>query len=89
MGCSKENHCIQCSVEQCKNHSTCGAYCSLDCISVGTHEANPTMDQCTDCLSLKRNNGFSTKRTTQNRVLSGSFLLRILGKCVILLLLMV
>ena len=38
---------------------------------------------------LKRNNGFSTKRTTQNRVLSGSFLLRILGKCVILLLLMV
>ena len=54
MGCSKENHCIQCSVEQCKNHSTCGAYCSLDCITVGTHEANPTMDQCTECLSFEK-----------------------------------
>ena len=28
-------------------------YCSLERILVGTHEANPTMDQCTDCKSFQ------------------------------------
>lgn len=46
------NKCIECTVTQCQNH--CGAqnFCSLDKIKVGTHEWNPTMDQCTDCLSF-------------------------------------
>ena len=29
-------------------------YCSLDRILVGTHEVNPTMDQCTDCKSFRK-----------------------------------
>ena len=29
-------------------------YCGLNAIQVGTHEANPTMDQCTDCQSFKK-----------------------------------
>lgn len=27
--------------------------CALDSITVGTHEANPTQEQCTDCLSFE------------------------------------
>ena len=29
-------------------------YCSLDRITVGTHEYNPTEDQCTDCKSFRK-----------------------------------
>lgn len=46
------NHSIKCHVESCANHCGCEDYCSLNCITVGTHEANPTMDQCTDCKSF-------------------------------------
>ena len=28
-------------------------YCSLSSIQVGTHEANPTMVECTDCNSFE------------------------------------
>ena len=42
------NHCIKCTVQQCANHCQ-----TLDCITVGTHETNPTMDQCTDCKSFE------------------------------------
>lgn len=51
--CCHENKCIQCTVQQCKNHSSSGNYCSLECITIGTHEANPTVDQCTDCKSFE------------------------------------
>ena len=53
-GCAcKPNHSIRCSVEKCAHHCAGEAYCGLDSIQVGTHEANPTMDQCTDCQSFK------------------------------------
>ena len=45
------NKCIECTVSNCTHHCGTQNYCSLDQIRVGTHEANPTMDQCTDCLS--------------------------------------
>ena len=67
------NHCIQCSVTQCRNHCSDENYCSLECtvtsckhhcdaqdycslskIQVGTHESDPTMKQCTDCMSFVR-----------------------------------
>lgn len=48
------NKSIKCTVENCRNHANTANYCSLDCITVGTHEANPAMDQCTDCLSFKK-----------------------------------
>lgn len=50
------NHCntsIGCTVTQCQHHAQKENYCTLDKISVGTHEANPTMVECTDCNSFK------------------------------------
>ncbi len=47
------NKCIECSVKQCRNHCEEKNYCSLDKIKVGTHECNPSQDQCTDCLSFE------------------------------------
>ena len=46
------NKCIECSVVSCAHHCAGENYCSLNKIQVGTHECNPTMDQCTDCLSF-------------------------------------
>ena len=44
---------IHCTVNSCAHHCKNEQYCGLDTIQVGTHEANPTMDQCTDCQSFK------------------------------------
>lgn len=52
MDTCKANESIKCTVANCVNHCTSKEYCSLNCIQVGTHEANPTMDQCTDCQSF-------------------------------------
>ena len=49
----RANHCIKCTVQQCANHCQNENYCALDCITVGTHEMNPTMDPCTDCKSFE------------------------------------
>ena len=49
----KANNSIKCTVQQCTNHCTDKEYCTLDWIMVGTHETNPTLDQCTDCKSFK------------------------------------
>lgn len=46
------NKSIQCTVTQCRNHCSSQDYCSLDTVQIGTHECNPTMDQCTDCMSF-------------------------------------
>ena len=54
MTCSTPNYSIKCTVDNCMHHCTDEQYCSLDCICVGTHEANPTMDQCTDCKSFEK-----------------------------------
>ncbi len=54
MDCHKINNSIECTVHQCANHCSDCNFCSLEKIKVGTHEANPSMDQCTDCLSFKR-----------------------------------
>ena len=53
MSC-KANKSIGCTVSQCAHHCTSENYCSLDHILVGTHEADPTMDQCTDCKSFEK-----------------------------------
>lgn len=46
------NTSIKCHVDKCQHHCGTQEYCSLNAITVGTHEANPTMDQCTDCQSF-------------------------------------
>ena len=51
--CNNANKSIECTVTNCRNHCDGANYCSLECILVGTHEANPTMDQCTDCKSFQ------------------------------------
>ncbi|MBQ4088226.1 MAG: DUF1540 domain-containing protein [Clostridia bacterium] len=51
MSC-KANASIKCTVTQCAYHCADENYCTLDAIRVGTHEANPTECQCTDCESF-------------------------------------
>ncbi|HBB72373.1 MAG TPA: DUF1540 domain-containing protein [Ruminococcus sp.] len=48
----KKNDSVRCSVSQCQFNLSEAGYCSLDCISVGTHEADPTVPECTDCNSF-------------------------------------
>ena len=48
------NKSIECTVQQCANHCQSENYCALDKILVGTHEAHPTVDQCTDCKSFRK-----------------------------------
>lgn len=48
------NKCIACTVQQCAHHCGSEDYCSLEKILVGTHEANPSMDKCTDCKSFRQ-----------------------------------
>ena len=48
------NKCIECTVQSCAYHCDTENYCSLDRIMVGTHETNPTEDQCTDCKSFRK-----------------------------------
>ena len=53
-GSCTPNTSIRCAVTNCANHCKDAQYCGLNAIQVGTHEANPTMDQCTDCQSFKK-----------------------------------
>lgn len=48
------NTAIHCTVTSCLNHCRNEQYCGLSSIRIGTHEKSPQMDQCTDCLSFKK-----------------------------------
>lgn len=48
-----KNPCIQCTIRECKYHASAEDYCTLKAIRVGTHEAHPTMVECTDCESFE------------------------------------
>ncbi len=52
--CYNANHCIACTVTQCKHHCSGENYCSLEKIQVGTHETDPTVKECTDCMSFAK-----------------------------------
>ncbi len=54
MNQSYANESIKCTVYNCKHHCDCKDNCSLSCIQVGTHESNPTQNQCTDCKSFEK-----------------------------------
>lgn len=51
-GSSSANSSIGCSVHQCTNHDASVNYCTLSTVSIGTHESNPTVTQCVDCMSF-------------------------------------
>ena len=46
------NEHIACTVNNCAHHAQDKDYCTLNSIKVGTHEANPTQIECTDCESF-------------------------------------
>ena len=48
----KANPNIECTVNQCKNHSESSNHCSLERVKIGTHEKDPTVCQCVDCESF-------------------------------------
>jgi hypothetical protein len=53
-GCPCEpNSSISCTVTSCAHHCKDQNRCGLHAIQVGTHETDPSMDQCTDCRSFK------------------------------------
>ena len=47
-----KNESIQCSIKNCTHHAQDENDCTLNVIKVGTHEANPTVKECTDCESF-------------------------------------
>ncbi len=47
------NKSIGCTVQQCAHHCSESNHCSLEKITVGTHESNPTQIECTDCESFR------------------------------------
>ena len=49
----QRNEAISCTIQNCKHHWKNADYCSLAHINVGTHEANPTVIECTDCQSFE------------------------------------
>jgi hypothetical protein len=51
---SQINKAIGCTVSSCEYHNNTQNYCSLSKIQVGTHESDPTMVECTDCMSFKK-----------------------------------
>lgn len=54
-GCAcTPNSSIRCSVTSCAHHCEDAQYCGLNSIQVGTHESNPSVDQCTDCQSFEK-----------------------------------
>ena len=52
MECKGKNPSIRCTVSQCAHNMGSEHYCTLNTIDLGSHEANPTMPQCTDCNSF-------------------------------------
>ncbi|MGL5380559.1 DUF1540 domain-containing protein [Clostridium sp.] len=49
-----KNPSIKCVVNQCKHHDCSENYCTLNVIEVGTHEPDPKVVECTDCLSFAK-----------------------------------
>lgn len=51
---SDKNPAIKCNVFSCANHNESEEYCALGQIQVGTHEAEPRVQECTDCQSFEK-----------------------------------
>lgn len=51
---SNINQSIECSVFQCRYHNENEPYCALNKIKVGTHEDDPSQQECTDCESFEK-----------------------------------
>ena len=49
----KPNLSIECTVNECRYHSSSCDHCTLDKVCIGSHEAHPDRQQCVDCESFK------------------------------------
>lgn len=49
----KPNYSIECTVNECRYHCGSCDHCTLDKVSIGSHEAHPEDPQCVDCKSFK------------------------------------
>ena len=47
------NTSVHCTVDNCANHCQNQDYCGLNSVQIGTHETNPTKDECEDCKSFR------------------------------------
>ncbi len=52
MNSNKKNKSIECTVDQCANHSKNDNYCALEKIEIGTKVDHPTDIKCTNCNSF-------------------------------------
>ncbi len=48
----EKNNSIKCTVGECKYNYQDENYCTLNCVSIGTHEPHPSMPECVDCKSF-------------------------------------
>ncbi|MDR0914379.1 MAG: DUF1540 domain-containing protein [Oscillospiraceae bacterium] len=48
------NPSIRCSVDCCKYHCGTQNYCSLNSVTIGTHEQEPTHSEAVDCQDFSR-----------------------------------
>ena len=51
---TKANKSIECFVSQCDHHCGTENFCTLDQIKVSTHESDPKVCQCVDCMSFEK-----------------------------------
>ena len=51
---TKANKSIECFVSQCDHHCGTENFCTLDQIKVSTHESDPKVCQCVDCMSFRK-----------------------------------
>ena len=54
MKCNNANPSIGCTVTSCKYHCGSQNNCTLDKVSIGTHEAHPSKCECVDCNSFEK-----------------------------------
>ncbi len=52
MNCNDANKSIGCTVEKCAHHCHSENYCTLNQVSIGSHETDPKVCQCVDCESF-------------------------------------
>lgn len=49
---NEANKSIGCTVSKCAHHCHKSNFCTLDKVSIGTHEKDPKVPQCVDCESF-------------------------------------
>ncbi len=51
---NRKNPNIRCTVGQCRHNLCTENFCTLDQVRIGTHEAEPSVPECVDCISFEK-----------------------------------